>query len=37
MNEKSDEGRVIKGRRAEGEDYLISVLRESTLDLIMDK
>lgn len=34
---KSDERRVIKGKRTEAEDYLISVRRESASDLIMDK
>lgn len=42
MNEKTEGGesdvrRVIKGKRTEGEDYLISVQRESASDLIMDK
>lgn len=42
MNEKmeggkSDERRVIKGKRTEGEDYLISVQSESASGLIMDK
>lgn len=34
---KSDERRVVKGKRTEGEDYLISVRGESTSALIMDK
>lgn len=42
MNEKteggkSDERRVIKGKRTESEDYLTSVWRESASYLIMDK
>lgn len=34
---KSDERRVIKGKRTEAEDYLTSVRRESASYLIMDK
>lgn len=42
MNEKmeggkSDERRAIKGKGTGREDYLISVRRESTSALIMDK
>lgn len=42
MNEKmergkSDERRVIKRKRTEGEDYLSRVRRESASSLIMDK
>lgn len=42
MNEKmeggkSDERRVIKGKRTESEDYLTSAWRESASYLIMDK
>ena len=37
MGGKSDERRMIKGKRREGEDYLISVQRERAWDLIMDK
>ncbi len=42
MNEKMEAGesdvrRVIKGKRTEGRDYLISVRRDSARDLIMDK
>lgn len=34
---KSDERTAIKGKKTEREDYLISVVRESTSDLATDK